>query len=692
MGIAYCWLLAASGVARHRRGNCKCSTPRCQRIRGRQASQACLSLPRHQHLLGVARRLMLVKPTRRAYARSKVPEDQVDEAAHALGGLAGGEGSREVAGRSMRARSAAEYSETKVAAAGKRVIPESEYMGVLVTEMNYHVRPGSAVWLGWKYGAGKPVSWPMQLTQLRAPESRDTIIEVGGYWYYNTLYLSQGRDPFSLLQPHMIGNNVWVLANEPVNRPSSTIASCVIGHPATTRDDELISLVDGRTQLASTDVNADDPNGLPSETIIVLGWAEIARAATKGARKGDLVKLGVLPAGAGCDSVEALLPAGASLKGCAHIATRCPWAKAHPVPPIAMERTLLPCGFAYAEYDPELGLFTAWQLASGRVVRLLGSPSGGVVAVSECPPFRTLHTLFPASPVITELSATPRVERAWGRTVGELVIKAPHVRPDAALQLASFEGATEMVIATPPYVPPLLTLVETASVAVHALALTDASGSLQPVAETPISTVLRGLEQHIVRKGGLVTHQAKISMRRALLVKARSLKWDTETDVLEAEIEDFGLRKLLSTDFGPVMDVTSPADGVIGFEWERPDDCDDLSAYAESFGFTGLAVVRRTRGGELLTKYFTFAYSPAGCSEASYNLATERLVLRMYVRWWNRGLVSHSGVPLRPPEGREEAVYSCIDGQWYDAASAAPTVTAARAAQRFPTAFDAKLR
>ena len=49
-------------------------------------------------------------------------------------------------------------------------------------------------------------------------------------------------------------------------------------------------------------------------------------------------------------------------------------------------------------------------------------------------------------------------------------------------------------------------MIETERVAVHALALTDDVGTLEPDAEMPISTVLRGLEQMVIRKGGLAHH------------------------------------------------------------------------------------------------------------------------------------------------------------------------------------------
>ena len=112
---------------------------------------------------------------------------------------------------------------------------------------------------------------------------------------------------------------------------------------------------------------------------------------------------------------------------------------------------------------------------------------------------------------------------------------------------------------------------------------------------------------------------------------------------------------------------------------------------AETVGFSGLAIVKRTRGKPPRTKYLTIAEHDKKLNEIYYNLATETLTLRMGVRWWGESGEQLAGVPLVPPEGREDDVYVLVGDAWH-AESEVPTVTAQQIAQQFPLVMDPKYR
>ena len=159
---------------------------------------------------------------------------------------------------------------------------------------------------------------------------------------------------------------------------------------------------------------------------------------------------------------------------------------------------------------------------------------------------------------------------------------------------------------------------------------------------------------------------------------SRTQSQERECSFLIIEVDGYGQLKFFSLDIAEagVLDVCKVADNQVGYTFKRQEalvaeaaEGEQVSEAAEvvdTLGFRGLAVVKRTKGKAVRTKYVTFAEHEKLENELLYNLATETLTLRIGVRWWGEsGLPMPGGVPLAPPEGQEHDVYSLVHDDWY---------------------------
>ena len=330
------------------------------------------------------------------------------------------------------------------------------------------------------------------------------------------------------------------------------------------------SLIDARRIYSSNDPFELDPNDLDEETLVVAGSCTLSRTQTRKLWAKELLSFRVFNNLETCTNLDDLLPADVAPQGCGALTARCPWAPVHAVPRVAPERALLPQGVAFISYDPTAGLFQGWRVVidgASTIVRLVSAPVAGWVEVSICPAVhRQLARFFPGHPAISTVQQLARVDRCWHRTPGEVAITSPAALPTRRVRVEELDRSP-VVVATPPYIPALLTVELDADMVVHETAvvrppptrendeMVPSPPKLEPVVVTPLSTVLANLEKHVLRFSPKIPKVAQNTMRLSVLSRALSIKFDSITDFLVIDMHGFGLRKLFSLDISGCLDA-----------------------------------------------------------------------------------------------------------------------------------------
>ena len=124
---------------------------------------------------------------------------------------------------------ASQHQVRQGSANGKRKIgatEEQESALVLTTEFNYNYRVFDGVWISYKEGGSKPLLTPVLTVRYLSPPRRPELCAVGALYLYSTRYLRDTMMDYDKLIPDvMIGDNVWAVADKPVEvtgaRPSS---------------------------------------------------------------------------------------------------------------------------------------------------------------------------------------------------------------------------------------------------------------------------------------------------------------------------------------------------------------------------------------------------------------------------------------------------------------------------------------
>jgi len=361
---------------------------------------------------------------------------------------------------------------------------------------------------------------------------------------------------------------------------------------------------------------------------------------------------------------------------------------------------------AMADYDYMVGLFEARLYDDGtgalklvRVLRQGSTPQEAVI--HECPTINNLSRRFSGSALaalMSFLGDAPRRDRVWGRTPGEVLVASENAIRALVVPCESLSPDVHYV-ATPPYVPPLITLVDTTLVHVHEFAMTGTARhviGVTPLPDTPLSLVLAGVRRLALERGK-VTQLAQASIRSAIINHVLTLGYETHARMLKVKMPFYGLRKAFSLDIGPHLSVADPTNNLVGFTFPRhdPDEHpDEMEAQSliDTIGCAGLAISKlpNANGKGGYTKYLTFAEHPENDTEFLLNMATEMAELRVGVRFWDTALEQFGGVPL-DMQGHEDQVFAVIDNQWHPI-DMEPVVNAAMKAQRFPTFMDKKYR
>jgi len=88
---------------------------------------------------------------------------------------------------------------------------------VLTTEFNFNYRVHDGVWISCRDLQLGLVQTPVLITSMLSPEGNAGICAVNAIYLYNGAYLRSTLMDYSHLIPDvMVGNNVWFLANKPV--------------------------------------------------------------------------------------------------------------------------------------------------------------------------------------------------------------------------------------------------------------------------------------------------------------------------------------------------------------------------------------------------------------------------------------------------------------------------------------------
>ena len=270
------------------------------------------------------------------------------------------------------------------------------------------------------------------------------------------------------------------------------------------------------------------------------------------------------------------------------------------------------------------------DLGAGRVpVRLVGQSSQGIVVV-RCPLVKELASARGSGSTLSILNAA-RLNRVWGRAAGEAVLASETAMPPVTVP-ASALSAHPIWFATPPHIPPLITVVDTE----HVLAVETAlvrPHELEPLPTTLLSTVLTNMRE-LVMVRGKVTKQAQAAIRAATIDHALSLRSDDITRMMTVTIRHFGLHKLFSLDIGDVLDVTNPCGNEVGYVCTRsadeapvagePHPRVEAAELIDTVGFNGVQLNKTDAKGNVKTvRYLTFAEHPEHDNEFAYNLASE---------------------------------------------------------------------
>lgn len=109
---------------------------------------------------------------------------------------------------------------------------------VLTTEFNFNYRVHDGVWISCRDLQVGLVQTPVLITSLLSPEGNAGICAVNAIYLYSGAYLRSTLMDYSHLIPDvMVGNNVWFLANKPVEITGARLSSAWLGVPVGVQDD-----------------------------------------------------------------------------------------------------------------------------------------------------------------------------------------------------------------------------------------------------------------------------------------------------------------------------------------------------------------------------------------------------------------------------------------------------------------------
>jgi len=582
----------------------------------------------------------------------------------------------------------------------RKISEEEEHVAVVTTEFNYQYRVGDGSFIVCKEKEdGGTYETPVLFVSMVSPKGAPDITEIGALYLYNTDYLTRNlQDYNNLLPAEVVGKNCWVLANRPVNFSSARPSSAWMATPARACNGEMRALAmagDGTILHATDDTLGEDPNGYKEEHLIVVGGVVLANRAGSKVWKDQVIKYH--PLRLVKDGVKDLVGALGYELPPEETRGRCPWDRSDTVERIARQLVILPHAraAAVAEYNVEDGIFETRMYDNGtgkpRLVRLLGATDRGEATVIECPRIMDLGKRFPGNTFIREMLATPRRDRVWGRAPGEVVVACETALGSLVVPLAALAPEPDLVV-TPPFVAPVINLIDTGRVHVHELALTAADGRLEKLPLTPLSTVLASVRLLALEKG-MVTKLAQASIRWSTIAHALSLGYDSHAQMINVKMPYFGARKVFSLDVGPHLSVADPANNLIGYTFRRhEEDEQEAEDLIDTLDCKGIAIVRppKSNGTGGFTKYLTFAEHPKHENEFLWNMATDMCELRVAVRWWDTALEQFGGVPL-DMANHEDQAFAIIDNKWH-AVHNEPVVNEAMKAARFPTYMDKHYR
>jgi hypothetical protein len=109
---------------------------------------------------------------------------------------------------------------------------------VLTTEFNFNYRVHDGVWISCRDLQLGLVQTPVLITSMLSPEGNAGICAVNAIYLYSGAYLRSTLMDYSHLIPDvMVGNNVWFLANKPVEITGARLSSAWLGVPVGVQDD-----------------------------------------------------------------------------------------------------------------------------------------------------------------------------------------------------------------------------------------------------------------------------------------------------------------------------------------------------------------------------------------------------------------------------------------------------------------------
>jgi len=331
-------------------------------------------------------------------------------------------------------------------------------------------------------------------------------------------------------------------------------------------------------------------------------------------------------------------------------------------------------------------------MLDGRLLVRILSSQDGRCTVAVCPAVKTLAARFSKNRVLASMLAPPRLDRVYFRNHGEVVVTSASVPCLVLTCVAAQLSADVHFVATPPYIPPLITMYATDRIHVHERALIDSNGGTKAVPTTPMNVVIENIRK-IALQTGSIPKQAQISLRFATIQHALSLGYDSHAQFITVRIPNFGLKKLFSLDIGHVLSIADSSNNMIGYTFERHIEGEkEAETVTDTLGCRGICIHKPSKqhGQGGYTKYMTFAEHPRHENEFLYNMATEEALLMTGVRWWDTALEQFGGVPLDDTNHKDQ-VFACIDDEWHPI-DAEPVVNGAMVAQRFPHYQDKKYR
>ena len=445
---------------------------------------------------------------------------------------------------------------------------QSERHGVLINQQNNHYRPGGTCWSVYKADGGAPHEWPLIITQVLGTERRPDIVELGGSMLFNAEYIAaNGLDPDNKLPAELHGQpNVWFSSNIVWNLSSNQVysswsADALFVYAAA----ECVRKYNGETVDFTEDSAAGDVL-LTSERLCFAGRVHMTKSSGKNHKKWTVRECSLFHLLSDLTTIRTVLSPRVDIYEPIML-PRCPFDPRDLIERVPRGYLLSGVRALRVGFDMDDGLWEATTLTvqGERYTARIICEEGDQTVLSLLPTTaKQVHKHF-SMPALAALRATPRGDRVWHRTVGEVALTTDAALAYMKVPTAVLQNEETVLVCTPPFVPALLTLEPSESIIVAETAIVDRPVRLEALPTQGGLQMQARLREYVHRTYGKCASVAINNIRWALLNRALAVKWDTMTSVMVTYLIGFGLRNHFSLDTSGHCNVECIALNTIGF-------------------------------------------------------------------------------------------------------------------------------